>query len=80
LERKLGLEPDAGAIDHDFIMPVTRPNGQDFTGQSHMAAHVQIIHLLAIFATRARFTMIYLREFQYCVHIALQQQGKPAGR
>ena len=76
----LGLESDAGAIDHDLIVPVTRPNGQDFTGQGHMAAHGQIIHLLAVFATQSGFAMIYLQEFQYCVHIALQQQGKSAGR
>jgi hypothetical protein len=39
LERELGLKTNAGAIDHNFIVPVTRPNGQDFTGQCHMAAH-----------------------------------------
>jgi hypothetical protein len=35
----LGLEPDAGAIDHDFVVPVPGPNWQDLTGRCHMAAH-----------------------------------------
>jgi hypothetical protein len=39
LEEVQGLEPDTGAIDHNFVVPVTRPNGQDFTGHCHVAAH-----------------------------------------
>jgi hypothetical protein len=36
----LGLEADAGAVDHDFVVPVPGPDGQDLAGGCHMAAHV----------------------------------------
>jgi hypothetical protein len=35
----LGLETNAGAIDHDFVVPVAGPDWQDLAGGCHMAAH-----------------------------------------
>jgi hypothetical protein len=35
----LGLEPNAGAIHHNFVVPVPGPDGQDLAGGCHMAAH-----------------------------------------
>jgi hypothetical protein len=36
---KLGLETDAGAMQHDFVVGRFRPDGQKLAGCCHVEAH-----------------------------------------
>jgi hypothetical protein len=71
MEIGLRLKPDAGAVHHDFIMEVTRPDGRDFPRRCQMTGHGRNIQDWRVLATDRLYLYDLLAEStdmrSYCI-------------